>query len=320
MIKVVDFDSGCGGFTSGLEYTGLYETVVNYKLNKNNSKCYNLVHKNRFSSVDFSENFDLLTYTFDLGTSLSKKGIGNFNSADIDNFLAFVDFKKPNCIIGITIDDAIPLLNTEDDVQFFYNNTPTIDKIACNLISRKYNVQQYVFDGAGFGLPQHVFYNLYFAVKNKNPLFNLKERFGKYKVPYKVPLDYLSSISDDSALTWHEVDYEKRDVCKYIEPGSNAGKTKEVSQKRGYKRINGNLILENRIDSKYYLVSSDSFSIHPIYDRPLTIREGALLYGLHNGYDWDDFVSKKDVAQMVCSSFYPKLASLIGKKITGYFL
>lgn len=74
MIKVVDFDSGCGGFTSGLEDTKKYRVLVNYKLNKKNIKCYNLVHKYNFDYDITIDDFDLLTYTFDLGTSLSKKG------------------------------------------------------------------------------------------------------------------------------------------------------------------------------------------------------------------------------------------------------
>lgn len=314
MIKIVDFDSGCGGFTSGLEVTNKYRVLVNYKLNKKNIKCYNLVHKYNFDYDTNIDDFDLLTYTFDLGTSLSKKGGQNFNPADIYNFLAFVDLKHPDHILAITKEDAIPLLNTETEVSFLYNTFPTIDIISSNLISRGYNVQQYVFDGAGFGLPQHVFYNLYFATINE-PIINLKERFGQYKNPYKTPSRYLSSVFDESNLTWHDVDYSKANICKYIAPGSNAFRTKQVSQKRGYKRINGDFILDNKLDSKYYLVSSDSFSIHPLYNRPLTIREGAILYGLHNGYDWDVSLSKKDVANMVCNSFYPKLASLIGQKI-----
>ena len=206
------------------------------------------------------------------------------------------------------------MLIAEKKVEFLYNGLPTTDIISCNLIRLGYNTIQYVFDGAGFGLPQHVFYNVYFATKNK-PIIDLKERFGPYKVPYKVPGDYLKDVTDDSNLTWHDVNYDKKDVCQYIIQGLNARKTKEVTQNQGYKRVVWDKIMDIKLDSKFYGVSSDSYCIHPLYDRPLTIREGARLYGLHNGYDWDSSVSKKDVATMICNSFYPKLAGLIGQKI-----
>ena len=63
--------------------------------------------------------------------------------------------------------------------------------------------------------------------------------------------------------------------------------------------------------SDFYLVSSAKASIHPVMNRPFTIREGARLFGLPDTYVWNSDLPKKAVANMIYNSISPIFGNVI---------
>lgn len=314
-LKIIDFDYGCGGFTKGLEDTGKFQVTRNLSLNNNNFRCYSNTHKNNFDlDDDMNDDYDIITYTPHLGNGLARRGGGKFRKNEVNNLLLFVSFKKPQNIIIITKRDAFPYLQYSDKVCRINNNTPSKD-IICNFLSDiGYSVYFFVLDEAGFGLPQHVYYNIYWASLNDVGSLYIKEGFGRFKQKYRIPKHILSDLKDDTKVSWHKPDYKKRDVCSLIKPGGSARTTSSVSQSNGYNRLMSDKIVSH-LSNDFYTVSSGFPSIHPWYDRPLTIREGARLFGLTDDFNWDSRLKNKEVASMIYNGFYPVVSKLIGFKL-----
>ena len=63
------------------------------------------------------------------------------------------------------------------------------------------------------------------------------------------------------------------------------------------------------------MVTSTGPCIHPYYDRPITIREGARLFGLSDEFTWNPKMSKKNVALMIYESFTPLVSNIIAQKL-----
>jgi len=314
-LKIIDFDPGCGGFTKGFEDTNLFEVVYNGSLNENNILCYNKTHFNDFNYLDIMpKEADLAVFTPILGDKLSGVGKKNFFQKQLDNFTALVSLYDFSNLIFLTKREAIPALHFSNKVMKTSDNYPTKDIICCRLLDLGYNVFNFVLNGSGFGLPQNKFFNIYWASKVIDESIFIKDGFGFFKRPYRVVKHFLHDIDDDSDLSWHNPDYKKRYECSFIKPGSNALKTKEIPQKTGYFRLDMNK-LSGQLLYDFYNVSSKGPSIHPLYDRPLTIREGARLCGLTDDFTWDSKLSKKQVASMIYNSFPPFISSLIAKKV-----
>ncbi len=315
-LKVIDFDYGCGGFTCGLEDTKKFEVVKNFSLNDNNNYCYNKVHKNNFLQNDsFEDDFDLITFTPYLGQSFSFKGKNNFDMKELNNFLSFISLNKPENLVLITKRDSFPFLQISENVCFINGGSIPSKDIVSNLLdSIGYNVYNFIIDEAGFGLPQHVFYNIYWASLNDVDDLMINEGFGRFKQKYRTPQNLIGDLDDFSNVSWHKPNYSKKDVCSLIEPGSSAKNTPDVSQSHGYIRLLPDKVFSH-LNYDFYTVSSNFPSINPWYDRPLTIREGARLYGLSDDFDWDSRLKNKVVASMICDSFYPIISRLMGLKL-----
>ena len=314
-LKVLDFDYGCGGFTKGLEDSGFFEVVYNGSINEKNQLCYNNVHKRDFSHKDLiQKDVDLVVFTPNLGQKLYGIGGGNFFKSQLDNFTALVYLYDFDNLIFITSREAIPLLQFYDKVLLTNDGVPTKDVISCRLLESGYNVFNFVLDGAGFGLPQHKYYNIYWASKVVDKSIFIKEGFGVYKRPYRHVQHLIGDIRDYTSLTWHIPDYKMRDFCSLVKPGSNARQTENLSQNSGYIRLDADKIAPS-LSYDFYKVSSKGPSINPWYDRPLTIREGARLFGLTDDFIWSNNLHRKEVAMMIYESFYPKISELLAQKI-----
>lgn len=313
-LKVIDFDYGCGGFTKGLEDTKKFRVTKNFSLNSNNLYCYNKTHHNDFIIDDsLTDDFDLVVFSPDLKKPSSKQK--TLDMTEINNILIFVSMKKPENLIIITKREVFPFLQVSDKVCMI-NDTPhpSKDIFANFLADIGYKVYNFIMDGAGFGLPQHIYYNIYWASTNDVGDLNLKEGFGRFKQPYRTPKNLIGDLRDNSEISWHEPDYKKKNICSLIEPGSNAKKTSAVSVSQGYNRLENDKVFSH-LGSDFYTVSSSFPSIHPYYDRPLTIREGARLFGLTDDFDWDNRLKNKVVASMIYDSFYPVLSTLMGLRL-----
>lgn len=317
-LKVFDFDYGCGGFSKGLEETGLFEVTYNGSINDKNKFCYNNSHQNDFDSLDIIPNdVDLVVYTPHLGNKLYGIGRQNFQFSELNNFTALTTIKDFQNIIFITSREAIPLLQSSNEVLYTFDGTPTIDIISCRLLKLNYNVFNFVLDGAGFGLPQHRYYNIYWASKDIDKSIEINEGFGLYKRKYRTVGNVLKDITDESDINWHNPFYKKKDVCSKILPGQRASSVKEISQSSGYIRLDENNLAQPLLYD-FYNFSSKGPSINPWYDRALTIREGARLFGLSDDFIWDNTLSKKEVALMIYESFPPVISKLMGKKIAKF--
>lgn len=305
--KILDCDSGCGGFTKGFEESGFFEVISNPLLSEKNLLCYNSSHINNFEiDDDLVEDYDLLHYSFseddDFNSMLLFLSLHN----DIDNLFISTNRK------------VFSSVQNSNEVFYINEDFPVRDRIVCFLNKFGYkDIFCYIYNKASFGLPQNIFRVIYFASKEGVSLSRLDDIHGRFQKPYASVQDFLYDINDYSSLSWHDVDYSKKDVCSMVLPGSNARLTKGISQKNGYNRLEMSFI-DTHLYSDFYTVSSRYPSIHPLYDRPLTIREGARLFGLSDDFDWDGtVVKKKAVAKMIYESFYPKLSEMIGKQFYG---
>ena len=313
--KVLDFDYGCGGFTKGLEDSNFFEVIYNGFINEKNSLCYNNIHKNSFSREDLMEkDVDLVVFTPDLGQNLFGIGSSNFFQNQLDNCTALVSLYDFDNVIFITQRDAIPLLHYSNKVFLTSDGVPTKDIICCRLLDSGYNVFNFVLDGAGFGLAQHRFYNIYWASKVVDESIYIKEGFGIHKRPYRTVQNVIGDIKDDSDLSWHNPDYKREYNCSLIEPGSNANQTEELNLRTGYIRLEADKMAPSLL-SDFYNVSSKGPSVNPWYNRPLTIREGARLFGLTDDFVWDFKLHRKEVAMMIYEAFPPVISQLLAHKI-----
>lgn len=305
-IKVIDFDSGCGGFSKGLEDSGFFEVVSNPLINKYNNTCYNNSHKNFFTSKDVikKNDVDLVIYT-----PPGKKP----NLKKISNYIAFLSINNFDNVIFILKRDMIPFLDISDEVYLDINGYPTRNFISCHLIELGYQVSQFVLDGAGFGLCQHNYYSIIWASKYGGDI-KIKEGFGFFKRPYRFVKHVLKGVDDESDLNWHNIDYSKRDICSKVLPGEKAFTTPSLSQNFGYFRLNDGF-LDVSLHNDFYRLSSKGPSIHPWFDRPISLREGALLFGLSNDFVWDVGLKKECVAGMIFNSFPPVVSKLMAGRI-----
>lgn len=309
--QVIDFDSGCGGFSKGLEDSNFFEVVYNGSINKKNELCYNNIHKNSFSILDTPPSkIDLAVFI----PPISHKIIDSNNFLKIvNNFLAFITLHDIENLIFITNRNIIPYLHISDKIFYTNDDLPTRDIISCKLIELNYNLYNFILDGAGFGLPQHQFYNIYWASKSTDKNILIKNGFGFYKRPYRKVKNVLKDIDDNTKLPWHIPNYNYRKYCSLVKKGGRL----DLENKIGYIRLDENKIAPS-LSYNFYTPSSSGPSIHPLFDRPLTIREGARLFGLSDDFIWHYKLSNLDVGVMIKNSFPPLISKLLANKIRKY--
>ena len=124
-------------------------------------------------------------------------------------------------------------------------------------------------------------------------------------------MDILNNVQNQS---WHSPDFRKQHICEQIKQGSSASKTKSLSLTSGYIRLFADKTAP-LLSNDFYKCSDKKASIHPIENRPFTIREGARLNGLTDDFTWDSNLSKKTVAQLIYNSVSPILGYHIGKSL-----
>lgn len=312
-LKILDYDVGCGGFSKGFFDTKKFEVVNNLLINENNRFTY----ENLYPNIDFSQkdrDADLFCFTPDVGHSFSRRGAKNFDFSPIQNMCKYiVKNNLQNVFINLP-NDAYPLYQDRHYFAYDSNGNPSRDYIICFFKKNGYNARHYVFDGAEFGTPQHRFLNLYWISADIDEDISISGQYGIYKKPYKNVGFWLEDITDDSQLSWHNPDYKKKEECSLVKPGQNAKTTDSLDKNKGYYRLNKDKF-SKPLDKIFYLVTSTGPCIHPYYDRPITIREGARLFGLSDEFTWDSKISKKKVALMIYESFTPLVSNIIARKL-----
>lgn len=312
-IFINDFDRSCG-LAHGIEDGQDFLVQRNFGLNTKNQLCYNehmladhqVIFKNWLNG---SLDCQLFVASPDFGDRINRRGASNFNIEDLNLCLAYVSLKKPDYILIAVPQSAITYLQIEKTVAETYEGIPTNDLIVSKLKEMGYTTQYFVIDPVSYRLPQHKITAFYFSAKKDifdKPIILPKKSYSRKDSAVWNWLKNIPNLDDK----FHHFDFSKRDICEKIQPGSNAKKTKDVSNVSGYNRLRPDRpCVDLGID--FYKTSSSLPSIHPFYDRPLTLREGAVLAGLPQTYVWDTRLKNKDVAKMIHHSVSP----IIGNKI-----
>ena len=114
-------------------------------------------------------------------------------------------------------------------------------------------------------------------------------------------------------VTWNlpqNIKESTKEKISFVRQGSNNETPMPKYRSKGYNRAKWDDVCRC-MDDRFYLVSSRlGDSIHPIEDRPFTIREGARLHGLPDNLSFDLKTPKKTVAKMIHSSPSPVIGQL----------
>ncbi len=318
MKHIIDFDTGCGTLSSVFDGVLDYTVSYNYGLNENNLTPYNLIHLNNFDIEDAPNiDVDLFIGTPHLGNEISKRGRANIDFSELNNCLNLISLKNPEVIILAVLKNGFIFLNDyslNKQVCYTVDNYPTVDYIVYILSCLGYFVDRFIIDEANFGIPQHK--EFVFYVGKKDEFSSLLKKINQYRVDELAkPIDFLRQFDVmDSVHVWnHDKNTRYESVCSLIQEGSNAKKTKEVSQCSGYYRLRSDVPCKP-LRHDFYRVSSRGPSIHPTKNRPLTLLEGAYLSGIY-GNIWEKNADKKIVADMISRAVAPSVARIVKKVV-----
>lgn len=315
MINIIDFDHGCGGLTAGMERYGEFLVIDNVYLNKQNELCYNNTHINPFwteahvSEEDYDDlNIKVACFSPNTGTN-SKKGI---DLSELKTQMRWINTFHPEIVIFSIQPKVIPYLHStekKDLEPYTADGWPFFDKLLEFFHGNGYSsVQQFTINYLDYNIPINKKKSFYIAWNNNQP-FQLN--YPKFETRKKV-MDVLSKL--DINDSWHSPTYKYSINCSKIRPGSRASSVRNVNITSGYIRLVADRVAPNLYET-FYLPSSKGPSIHPIEDRPLTIREGALINGLDIPFTWDNNLSNRIVAKMIVDSVSPVIGWYLGKSI-----
>lgn len=313
MIKIIDYDSGLGGLTHGLEDGNNFVVLRNLKLNENNQELYNAthtcIHKLTNNPATIND-FDMFTASPFFGDKLSRRGMSNFDDRELNECLAYISLHLPRLILISVYGSAITPLQIDSTVTETYDGIPTNDLIIGKLKDMGYTCQNIIFDTSTYILPQAKIVSLYFAWKNGDKIKPLD-------IP-RLSVDTVKSYENgiisewlkkpvEGASKYCKKNFTKKDICSKIKPGDDAKHTSDISVTSGYIRLDPYRICPD-LGVDLYKISSSKPCIHPTEDRPLTIAEGARLSGLSDEYVKYDNASKKEMASMIFRSVSPLIS------------
>ena len=342
-MKIFEYRPFLGSLSLGLERFSQNEVVEVANLPKITAFSYNNTHKqwflSNFSSIqdyETQKEYDLAILNPNLGENIAKQGKPNFKITDLVDCLRFLEYEKPKfAIITVNI-NAIPLLNIAKDYVRDGFNQLSMDFVIDNLQKMGYKAHLVALDEASYGIPSHKHVAMYIATPND---FDLKfpeglyNQFGRGKYNrYRTIADAIgdlgemgewSAYSCDAQnvyqryirrgmprVTWHflkrKVTDKQRDTIRCIRQGSNAQKTKKVRQNSGYNRPKWDKV-SPPLGPRFYMVSGRYPNIHPLEDRPFTIREGMRILGLPDNISFELKVPLQDVAKIIVDSISPTI-------------
>lgn len=319
MIKIIDFDNGCGGLTAGMERFGKFRVIDNLLLNNENKSCYNSSHCCHFDEdihISNSELLEMNNFIASLTPSISVTRKHGVDLSGLTECVKWVDTYKPDVVILSVPSDAIPHFFTDKmkTSPVTSDGWPLFDMVLDSFHGIGYkNVQQFTVNYSDYNIPIKNSASFYVAWNTDN---SFKLHFPKIERKYTV-MDFLSKIDDNIDDISHKPNFKKSDICSHIKQGSSAKKTDEVKQTTGYIRLVGDRVAP-RLYNNFTSTASSGPSIHPIEDRPLTIREGALLFGLDYAFEFGKFPNKV-LCDMIVNSVSPIIGYYIGQSIFDLF-
>lgn len=345
-MKILEYRPNFGTFSAGFEKFDENEVTEVVQLTKDAFYGYNCLHKQWFpaslasiSTFKVEESVDLAIFNPNFGEYISRKGSSNFFFYDFQDCLTFLENNKPKFAIFQTEVDIIPYLNTATDYVRDGFNQLSKDKLIEKLQKIGYKAHLVVLDEADYGIPLHRSFAFYVATP-KNFNFSIPKPFytatgqGNYKkyrtiaeaigdldkmgdwVEYKTEPQnsYQSSLRcKQDKVTWHHVpkikETQKKKIAS-IRQGSNNETPIARGRSKGYNRAKWDSICRC-MDTKFYLSSSKlGDSIHPIENRPFSIREGCRIHGLPDNLSFDLKTSRKSLAAMIHNSVAPAIGEI----------
>lgn len=346
-MKIFEYKPNLGTLSLGLERFPQNEVVEVANLSKIASFSYNNTHKQWFlpnfsniSEYETENDYDLAILHPFLGEKIGRKGKSNFQTADLTDCLRFLEYERPEFAI-ITVDpNAVELLNCANSYVRDGFGEVSRDMVIDNLQKMGYKAHFVALDEASYGVPVHKYIAMYVATPNdfdmKFPI-GLYNRYGRGKynryrtiadaigdleqigewVPYKsepqnVYQRYIRRGMERITWNFHKrkLSADKKSVISHIPQGSNAKKTKNVDKKVGYVRPRWDRICPV-LDEKFYTISSRGPSVHPLKDRPFTIREGMRIMGLPDNISFDLKDPYQEVARLVVNSVSPTIGEAL---------
>lgn len=347
-MKILDYNPILGTLSAGFEHFPQNEVTDVVKLSKDAVFGYNSIHKNWFLSSIASistyfpeEDVDLAIFYPEFGTNINRRGVSNFFYYDFQNCLDFLAAKKPKFAIIQTEPEAISHLNTAADPIRDGLGQLSYDKIIHSLTQMGYKAHFVVIDEASYGVPLHRSFVFYIATPQDFDLHvprqlcteTGKGNYAKYRtvgeaigdlnamgdwVPYasEAQNHYQKKLRDEKRqkVTWNHPPKIKNSVKQKItsiKAGSNNETKFPKARSKGFNRAKWDSVCRC-MDNKFYLpTSSGGDSIHPIENRPFTIREGCRIHGLPDQLSFDLKVGRKKVADMVHKSPSPIVGEIL---------
>lgn len=340
-MKIFEYNPILGTFSMGLEFFSQNEVVEVLNLRKNSEFSYNKTHKQWFlpnfsdiSSYITENSYDLAILNPQIGEKIGKRGKINFKIDDIQACLQFLERELPKFAIFTFNLDVIPLLNIGEEYVRDGFGQLSKDFLIGSLQNLGYDAYLVAIDEANYGISMHRGVALYIATpkgfKMTFPagLFRriATQKYSKFRtiadaigdlqklgewVPYRsqpqnVYQRHLRRGLD--RVTWNFLyrppSMDQFETISKIRQGSKAADTKEVRQKAGYVRPKWNRICPT-LDDRFYMISSKAPCLHPLENRPFTIREGMRIMGLPDNVSFDLKTPRREIATMLMQSISP---------------
>lgn len=348
-MKILDYNPGFGTLSAGLEMIHDVEVSEVVKLSKNAQYGYNSVHKQYFpTSIETIPTFqpqddvDIAIFNPEFGENIGRKAKDNFFFTDFQNCLDFLASQKPKIAIFQTEIDVVPLINTAPEYIRDGFNQVSKDLMIYKLSKLGYKPYLFVVDEAEYGIPIHRSFAFYIAIPKTMDFMAPKSYFAPRKTgrfeKYRTVADAISDLdktgdwveysgepknayqkllrnTNPQMVTWNSVQNIKestKEKISSIKQGSNNDTIVAKSRSKGYNRAKWDDICRC-MDDKFYLVSSKlGDSIHPIKNRPFTIREGCRIHGLPDRLSFELSVPVRETAKLVHNSVSPFIGMLVG--------
>lgn len=347
-MKILDYNTGFGTLSSGFEHFHQNEVVEAVKIAQTEEYGYNSCHSSWFprrnrtlDSLNDDLEFDLAIFRPNIGEKIEKKGVNNFYFDDFDSCLSFLAEKKPKFAIFQTEVEAISLLNTSDSYVRDGFNQRSKDIVIKSLQDMGYKAYLLVLDEADYGISVHRDFAFYIATPKSHrlgmpkPLFTKTGR-GKYN-RYRTVADAIADLgslgeyvsyatppqnnyqrylrNDNGKVTHHFVSVKLKESIRKriptIQQGSNNESSIPHSRSKGYNRAKWDDICRCSSPKMYLASDKKGDGIHPIQNRPFTIREICRIHGLPDSLSFDLKTSAKDICNTIYTSPSPAIGELL---------
>ena len=347
-MKILDCEGNFGCLSSGFEHFSQNEVVEAIKIAKDGEYGYNSIHKSwlprtkrTFSDINGDLKVDLAIFRPDIGENIARKGSKNFKINDFQASLDFLAEILPKFAIFQTEVDAIPFLNVADDYTKDGFGQVSKDIVVNRLQQMGYKAYLLVLDEADFGVPIHRDLAFYIAapsdcrIQQPKVLYTSTGRHGRKKyMTVRGAISDLGNLGEyvsyssepknmfqakmrnpNGKVTHNFVRFKLKERARKLIPTIQQGSNNETkvpnARSKGYNRAKWDDIYRCSSSNFYLATDKVGDSIHPIANRPFTIREGCRLHGLPDQLTFDLKTPQKSIAMMIHQSASPAIGELL---------